>query len=145
MRDLEKLLWPAAPLVLLGGMVGGLALAARQESPAPAQTPPPEAPIPAVPIIRIVGAAKPKIPIAVPAFQGGADGKAQELAKETHDTLRDDLDFSGYFSIVIQIKASSGEAVFHRKPRQIRHLLAELAFTRSPFSRRLAAWRSVCP
>ena len=51
---------------------------------------------------------------------------------------------SGYFSIAIQIKAFSGESVLHRKPRQIRHLLAGLAFTRFPFSRRLAAWRSVC-
>src|SRR2546427_8837808 len=78
----------------------GLAPAARQESPASAQTPPSEPPIPSVPIIRIVGPAKPKIPIAIPAFQASADGRAHDLAKETRDTLRDDLDFSGYFSIV---------------------------------------------
>src|SRR3989441_7762405 len=36
----------------------------------------------------------------IPAFQASADGRAHDLAKETRDTLRDDLDFSGYFSIV---------------------------------------------
>ncbi|PYT18359.1 MAG: Tol-Pal system beta propeller repeat protein TolB [Acidobacteria bacterium] len=101
MRHLEKKLLPLpALLILLGGMTVGLAPAARQESPSQAQTPPSEPPIPSVPIIRIVGPAKPKIPIAIPAFQASADGRARDLAKETRDTLRDDLDFSGYFSIV---------------------------------------------
>jgi len=63
-------------------------------------SPPPEAPIPSVPIIRIVGAAKPKQPIALPAFVASGDAKAQEAARTLHDTLRDDLDFSGYFAII---------------------------------------------
>jgi len=74
--------------------------ASLQETPSPAGTPPPEAPIPSVPIIRIVGAAKPKQPIALPAFTAGADGKVQDAARTIHDTIRDDLDFSGYFAIV---------------------------------------------
>ena len=74
--------------------------ASLQETPSPGGTPPPEAPIPSVPIIRIVGAAKPKQPIALPAFAASADSKAQDAARTIHDTIRDDLDFSGYFAIV---------------------------------------------
>jgi len=100
MKHLEKRFVLMAPLILLGGMAAALAVAARQESPAQGQSPPPEAPIPTAPIIQIVGAAKPKIPIAVPSFQAATDGRAKDLSKETRDTLRDDLDISGYFSIV---------------------------------------------
>ena len=83
------------PLVSLGAALA-VAAAVRQEG----QAPPPDAPIPSVPIIRIVGAARPKIPIALPAFQAPADAKAQEIARTIRDTVRDDLDFSGFFSIV---------------------------------------------
>jgi TolB protein len=51
--------------------------------------------------IQIVGAARPKIPIAVPAFE--TEGLGAELlsaARTLHDVVRDDLDFSGYFQIV---------------------------------------------
>src|SRR2546425_11175955 len=52
----------------------------------------------------------------IPAFQASADGRAHDLAKETRDTLRDDLDFSGYFSIVPEeyhklVRPDSGGAI----------------------------------
>jgi TolB protein len=51
--------------------------------------------------IRIVGAARPKIPIAVPAFDApGSEPKSQDIARAIHDVVRDDLEFSGYFQIV---------------------------------------------
>jgi len=51
--------------------------------------------------IRIVGAARPKVPIAIPPFAaGGDDSRLAEGAKALHDVVRDDLDFSGYFAIV---------------------------------------------
>src|SRR5713226_8124714 len=55
-----------------------------------------------IPTIRIVGAARPKIPIALPSFltAGAADPRMQEVARTLHDVVRDDLDFSGYFQIV---------------------------------------------
>ncbi len=69
------------------------------------QTPPPP-PVagPAdekIPTFRIVGAARPKIPIALPpVLTAGGDARLQEAARTIHDALRDDLDFSGYFQIV---------------------------------------------
>ncbi len=99
MRRLEKRPFLSAGLILLGGLTAALA-AARRDAPEQGQTPPPEAPIPTAPIIQIVGTAKPKIPIALPSFQASADGRAKDLSKETRDTLRDDLDISGYFAIV---------------------------------------------
>ena len=82
-------------------LVAGFALGATLlKAQSAGGTPPPEAPIPSVPIIRIVGAAKPKQPIALPPFAAGGDAKAQEAARVMHDTLRDDLDFSGYFAII---------------------------------------------
>jgi TolB protein len=77
-----------------------LLFAASRQSPPSGASPPPEAPIPSVPIIRIVGAAKPKIPIALPAFTASSDPKAQDIARTVHDVMNDDLDFSGYFSLV---------------------------------------------
>jgi TolB protein len=96
------------PLVSLG-VASAVMVAARLE----AQSPPPDAPIPSVPIIRIVGAARPKIPIALPAFQSQPDAKAQDVARTIRDTVRDDLDFSGFFSIVPEeyhklVRADSG-------------------------------------
>ncbi len=74
-------------------------------SAAPQQAPPSQPATPrdeSIPTIRIVGAARPKIPIALPSFQaaGAADPKMQEVARTLHDVVRDDLDFSGYFQIV---------------------------------------------
>jgi TolB protein len=85
----------AFPLVSLG-VAAAVTSFARLEG----QTPSPDAPIPSVPIIRIVGAARPKIPIALPAFQSPTDARAQDVARTIRDTVRDDLDFSGFFSIV---------------------------------------------
>ena len=77
-----------------------LTATAGPQPPASGATPPPDAPIPSVPLIRIVGAARPKIPIAVPAFSTGPDSRVQDSARTIHDVVSADLDFSGYFSLV---------------------------------------------
>ncbi len=59
-----------------------------------------EAPPSDSPTIRIVGAGRPKVPIAIPAFEGGADPKIPGAAAALHDVLRDDLLFSNFFSLV---------------------------------------------
>src|SRR3989442_8110566 len=92
----RRIVWLSAPLAFAAALLG----AARPQAPSPGGTPPPEAPIPSVPIIRIVGAAKPKIPIALPAFTAPADPRAQAMARAVHDVVNDDLDFSGYFSLI---------------------------------------------
>ncbi|HKN46686.1 MAG TPA: hypothetical protein VJ144_01840, partial [Candidatus Polarisedimenticolia bacterium] len=80
--------------------------AERQATPHAAPSPAPGAPGPAaqdesIPTIRIVGAARPKIPIALPPFQiAGGDPHMPEVARTIHDVVRDDLEFSGYFQIV---------------------------------------------
>ncbi|MBI1951194.1 MAG: Tol-Pal system beta propeller repeat protein TolB [Acidobacteria bacterium] len=91
MKLLRRFAWLSLPLAFTAATT-----VAKQE----AQAPPTEAPIPSVPIIRIVGAARPKIPIALPAPQSPAGARAQEVAGTIRDTVRDDLDFSGFFSIV---------------------------------------------
>jgi TolB protein len=95
-KIVRRCVWLSAPLVLAATLLG----AARAPGPVSSGAPPPEQPIPSVPIIRIVGAAKPKIPIALPAFTAPADTKVQEFARTIHDVINDDLDFSGYFSLV---------------------------------------------
>ncbi len=87
-------------LALLPALVSG----APQQSGAPAAAPTPGAGAQdeSIPTFHIVGAARPKIPIALPPFvatQGG-DPKMLEVARTLHDVLRDDLDFSGYFQII---------------------------------------------
>ncbi|HYS05883.1 MAG TPA: Tol-Pal system beta propeller repeat protein TolB [Candidatus Dormibacteraeota bacterium] len=94
MKSASRRLWVR---VLVAFLVLGVSL---QKSLSQSGTPPPEAPIPSVPIIRIIGAAKPKQPIALPAFTATGDSKAQDAARTIHDTIRDDLDFSGYFLII---------------------------------------------
>lgn len=51
-------------------------------------------------VIVITGAGRPKIPIAIPGFDGGDTAKGRETAGLLHDVLRDDLLFSNYFSLV---------------------------------------------
>ena len=92
----RRIVWLSAPLAFAAALLG----AARPQAPSPGGTPSPDAPIPSVPIIRIVGAAKPKIPIALPAFTAPVDPRVQGIARTVHDALNDDLDFSGYFSLV---------------------------------------------
>jgi TolB protein len=54
-----------------------------------------------VPTIRIEGTARPKIPIALPEYAAiGGDARIRDLARTLHDVVRDDLDFSGFFTIV---------------------------------------------
>jgi len=80
-----------APLALIVA-----ALALLHSPMAPAQdNPPAEAPI-----IRITGAGRPKIPIAIPAFDGGGAPRGREAADTLHDVIRDDLLFSNYFQLV---------------------------------------------
>ena len=94
MKSANRRLWVTV-------LVAFLALGASlQDSFSQSTTPPPEAPIPSVPIIRIIGPAKPKQPIALPAFTASAESKVQDAARTIHDTIRDDLDFSGYFAII---------------------------------------------
>jgi len=93
-KSASRRLWVT---VLVAFMALGASL---QESLSQSGTPPPDAPIPSVPIIRMIGTAKPKQQIALPAFTPTADSKAQDAARTIHDTIRDDLDFSGYFAIV---------------------------------------------
>ncbi len=82
---------------ILGATAPGSALRSQEGAAAP----PPQGQTPSDLNIRIVGAARPKIPIAIPVFNApGADAKSQDIATAIHDVLRDDLDFSGYFQIV---------------------------------------------
>src|SRR3989454_143306 len=92
----RRIVWLSAPLAFAAALLG----AARPQAPSPGGTPSADAPIPSVPIIRIVRAAKPKIPIALPAFTALVDPRVQGIARTVHDALNDDLDFSGYFSLV---------------------------------------------
>ena len=55
---------------------------------------------PDVPTIKIVGAGRQQIPIAIPVFDGGAEARGRDAAGTLRDVLRDDLLFSNYFSIV---------------------------------------------
>ncbi|HEU4403444.1 MAG TPA: Tol-Pal system beta propeller repeat protein TolB [Candidatus Polarisedimenticolia bacterium] len=91
---------------LLGALALGTVTLGRpgaaglQEPPAAAGTPASPA-APSEPIIRIVGTARPRIPIAIPEFPPpGGDAHLTEIARTIHDVLRDDLDFSGYFALV---------------------------------------------
>jgi len=95
-RTVRNVVWLSIALTFAATLPG----AARLQAPPAGGAPPPDAPIPTVPIIRIFGAAKPKIPIALPAFTAPSDPKAQEIARSVHDVVNDDLDFSGYFSLV---------------------------------------------
>ena len=53
-----------------------------------------------VPTIRIVGAGRERVPIAIPVFEGGTEARGKESATTLREVLRDDLLFSNYFSIV---------------------------------------------
>jgi TolB protein len=54
-----------------------------------------------VPTIRIVGEARPKIPIAIPELRiGDGGGEIRDISEAIRLVVRDDLDFSGYFHIV---------------------------------------------
>ncbi|HUD73016.1 MAG TPA: hypothetical protein VMQ62_13740 [Dongiaceae bacterium] len=55
---------------------------------------------PQSPVIRITGAGRPKIPIAIPPFEGADLSKARDAAATLHDVIRDDLLFSNYFAMV---------------------------------------------
>jgi TolB protein len=55
---------------------------------------------PETPTIVISGAGRPKIPIAMPAFDGGAGARERDAAVTLHDVVRDDLLFSNYFQLV---------------------------------------------
>ena len=91
MRRSEAWLCAAAGAALLG------AVAAQDEPPA---APPAPSGV-QVPTIRIEGAGRPKIPIAIPEFAAaGAAGRTRELAATLRDIVRDDLEFSGYFQII---------------------------------------------
>ncbi len=70
---------------------------AASPSPTSQETTPP--PASGVTTIRIEGAARPKIPIAVPPIATG-EGRLQEAAATLLQVLRDDLDFSTWFSLV---------------------------------------------
>jgi TolB protein len=89
----------AAPALLLATTLPAASRAAPQPG-----SPPQGAGVPrdeSIPTIRIVGAARPKIPIALPAFQTvGGEDRLREAARTMRDVVRDDLDFSGYFQII---------------------------------------------
>jgi TolB protein len=78
--------------------------ATRQQDDPGSTTPSPAVPLgddSQVPTIRIVGEARPKIPIAIPELQIGNDGgEIREISEAIRAVVRDDLDFSGYFHIV---------------------------------------------
>jgi TolB protein len=59
-----------------------------------------ERPPAGTPVINIKGTGRPKIPIALPPFEGGDTPKGREAAATLHDVLRDDLLFSNYFALV---------------------------------------------
>ena len=80
-----------APLVFIVAV-----LAVRFPPPAAAQEEKPSE----APIIRITGAGRPKIPIAMPPFDGGGVARGREAADSLHDVIRDDLLFSNYFQLV---------------------------------------------
>jgi len=80
-----------APLALLMA-----ALSALFPPPAPAQEEKP----PDTPTIYITGAGRPKIPIAMPPFDGGAAAAGREAAGTLHEVVRDDLLYSNYFQLV---------------------------------------------
>jgi TolB protein len=77
-----SLLAPAAAILW-----GGLAAAQQGQQPD-------------VPTIRIVGAGRQQVPIAIPEFDGGTDARGRDAARLLREVLRDDLLFSNYFSIV---------------------------------------------
>ncbi|MFQ5877827.1 MAG: Tol-Pal system beta propeller repeat protein TolB [Acidobacteriota bacterium] len=66
-----------------------------------AEEAPPAAPAEEAPTIRIVGAARPRIPIAIPDLKtNGRGARLLNAAAEVREVVRDDLDYSGYFHIV---------------------------------------------
>jgi TolB protein len=90
---------------LFAAVVAPLAIAGRQDAPPPAGASPETTPAPGTPAsdltIRIVGAARQKIPIALPEFTVTVgDASMKDVAQTIRDVVRDDLDFSGYFTIV---------------------------------------------
>lgn len=50
--------------------------------------------------INIKGTGRPKIPIALPAFEAGDATRGRDAATTLHDVLKDDLLFSNYFELV---------------------------------------------
>ena len=77
-----------------------LALAVAQQPPAPAATPPPAGQPPSQVTIELNrGAGARKIKIAFPAFRGQLGGDGAAAARELEETVRRDLDASGYFEI----------------------------------------------
>src|SRR5436309_15792397 len=91
----RRIVWLSAPLAFAAAFLG----AARPQAPSPGGTPSPDAPIPSLPIIRIVGAPKPKRPTALPAFTAPVDPTAQGIARTVHDASNYDLHLSGYFPL----------------------------------------------
>jgi TolB protein len=86
------------PSQALRGLISPLLAALLAVAAAFQEAPPPS---PGVPTIRIEGTARPKIPIAVPPVTiAGADPRLREAAATLAQVLRDDLDFSTWFSLV---------------------------------------------
>jgi TolB protein len=93
MQMIRLLTTLAAATLLAAALFVGRVTAQNQAT--PAETPPS-----GTPTIRIVGSARQRVPIALPAFDGGGGGRGQDAALSLHDVMRDDLLFSGYFQIV---------------------------------------------
>src|SRR5436309_14641952 len=89
----------AAVPVLLILFPLALALAVAQQPPAPATTPPAAQPPSQVTIELNRGAGGRKVKLAFPAFHGQLGGDGAAAARELEETVRRDLDASGYFAI----------------------------------------------